>query len=107
MNLAKAIKDIRTKTKMNQRDFAAVIEISQTALSQIESGIAQPSDKTLERIANRFETTADVIKLAGLEVENDIPSDKQALFNELFPNFAEKVAAMIAVNNDPKKKASF
>lgn len=97
MNLGKAIRDIRTKSKMNQRDFAAVIEISQTALSQIESGVSQPSDKTLERIANQFGTSVDVIKLAGLEVENDIPADKQALFNELFPDFAAKVAGMIAV----------
>lgn len=99
MNLAKAIKDIRTKSRMNQRDFAAVIEISQTALSQIESGISQPSDKTLEKIADQFGTSIDVIKLAGLEVERDIPSDKQALFNELFPNFAEKLASMIAIKD--------
>jgi transcriptional regulator with XRE-family HTH domain len=98
MNVGKAIREIRNKSKMNQREFAAIIGVSQTALSQIESGVSQPTDKTLESVAKHFHTSLDVIKLAGLEVDNDIPKDRQDLFNELFPDFAEKVASMITIN---------
>lgn len=98
MNTAKAVKEIRKKSKMNQRVFAAEIGISQTALAQIETGKTLASDKTLESIAKNFNTTIDVIKMAGLEVEKDLPADKQDLFNELFPDFAEKIAAMIVID---------
>lgn len=100
MNLAKSVATIRKNLQMNQRDFAAAIGITQTALSQIETGTKIPSNDTLTSIASYCNTSVDVIKMAGLEVENDIPEDKQALFNELFPNFAERLAGMITGNAD-------
>jgi len=56
MNLGKPIKEIRKNRGMSQVVLAKRCGISQTSLSQIESGEVVPTKKTLLKIAVRLHT---------------------------------------------------
>lgn len=48
------IKEVRVFEKLSQRDFGARIGISDAAVSKIESGSNNPSDRTLLLICEKF-----------------------------------------------------
>ena len=55
----------------------------QTALSQIEKG-KRPGIQTLKRISQALEIPESLIYVMGIEKE-DVASDKQPLYEKLFP----------------------
>lgn len=52
--IIKSILDIRNELGMTQKDLSEITGIHQSEISKIENGNANPSVKTLERIANAF-----------------------------------------------------
>ena len=50
MDIGNVIKELRKEKGLNQTDFAELIGITQTALSQIETGFARPNPGTLKGI---------------------------------------------------------
>jgi transcriptional regulator with XRE-family HTH domain len=50
MNIGQAIKEVRKNKNLSQGELAALIPLSQTSLSQIESGIKTPSTGTVKKI---------------------------------------------------------
>ena len=50
-DLAKAIREARAEKEMSQKDLAEVCGINQADISRIERGTANPSVRTLQRIA--------------------------------------------------------
>lgn len=50
----KSILDSRNELGMTQKDLSEITGIHQSEISKIENGNANPSLKTLERIANAF-----------------------------------------------------
>ena len=52
--IIKSILDIRNELGMTQKDLSEITGIHQSEISKIENGNANPSVKTLERIANDF-----------------------------------------------------
>lgn len=50
----KSILDSRNEMGMTQKDLSEITGIHQSEISKIENGNANPSLKTLERIANAF-----------------------------------------------------
>jgi len=85
MNIGNAIKNIRTKVGMNQRDFASVIEVTQTHLSLIESGKRKPSFTLMEKVSK--ETLIPLPLMFWLAMnEDDVKKNKEELFKILKPS---------------------
>jgi len=61
MNLGQPIRAIRKSLPMNQQKFAALVGISQTYMSQIESGKKEPTIKLLSVIAQKLSVPIVVI----------------------------------------------
>ena len=91
MNIGKGIVAVREKAGINQSQLAVRAGLSQTALSQIENGRSQPSRENLEKIATALNTDVAYISLAAINPAEDMEPDAAIRFNELFPNFHEKL----------------
>ena len=98
MNLGQAIKQIRGN--MRQRDFANLVGISQTYLTQIEKGHKNPNISIVNKITKVTGIPPAIIMVLGLE-QTDLPSETQvnhtmlksfiqAPLRELFPMVSTK-----------------
>ena len=94
MNIGTAIRNIRKERtpQLNQSEFAKRIGITQTYLSQIETGAKTPSISVLETISKEFEIPLPIIFWLGIN-EEDIAEHKREHFRFLKPT----VDAMINV----------
>lgn len=86
MNVGISIRRIR-KTKfpdLNQTKFANLIGITQTYLSQIETGNKTPTINVLESISEKLEIPLPIIFWFGIEAK-DISEEKKDSFILLKP----------------------
>lgn len=60
-NLSATITKLRVDAKLTQKQLAAKLEISNTALSNYEIGVREPNLKLLVKIANAFNVTTDYL----------------------------------------------
>lgn len=88
MNIGKAIKELRLKKKLNQSELAERCDLTQTSLSQIESGAKRPNPSTLKKLCDFFEIPEAVVYLLATD-ENDIPEHKRTLYEKLFPSLKD------------------
>ena len=58
---AETLKQLRKNKKLNQKQFADIVFVSPSAISQYESGRTMPSRETLERIAKFFDVSTDYL----------------------------------------------
>lgn len=86
MNIGIAIRKIRKNKapQLNQAQFAKVIGITQTYLSQIETGTKKPTISVLETISKEFEIPLPIIFWLGI-TENDVSENKRQHFRFLKP----------------------
>ena len=85
MNIGFAIRSIRTKLSIPQYELAEKCKISQTTLSQIETGRKRPSPKTLASICRVLNVPPAIIYIIAMEKE-DVPQSKRAVYNLVFPS---------------------
>ena len=85
MNIGFAIRSIRTKLSIAQYELAEKCNISQTTLSQIETGRKRPSPKTLASICRVLDVPPAIIYIIAMEKE-DVPQSKRAVYNLVFPS---------------------
>ncbi|MFX1707895.1 helix-turn-helix transcriptional regulator [Chitinophaga sp. CC14] len=95
MKLGKAIVKLRELHGLKQVELADKAGISATALSQIETDKAKPSDKTLKDIAAVFNKDAAFIILLSIDPEKDMNEEDGAMFKHLFPGFHDKLLSTI------------
>jgi len=60
-NLGKNIKYLREKNNLSQKEFAKILNISNSALSQYESNVRVPSDDIKIKIADYFNVSLDYL----------------------------------------------
>jgi transcriptional regulator with XRE-family HTH domain len=86
MNIGQAIRNIRKERTphLNQSEFAKLIGITQTYLSQIETGAKTPNISVLDTISKEFEIPLPIIFWLGIN-EEDIAEDKRGYFRFLKP----------------------
>lgn len=86
MNIGMSIRNIRKERvpQLTQYEFAQHIGITQTYLSQIETGAKTPKISVLETISEKFEIPLPIIFWFGLE-EKDIAEHKKEYFKFLKP----------------------
>lgn len=93
MNIGSAIKKIRLDKGIGQGELALKCDLSQTSLSQIESGSKRPNPNNLKKICKNLNIPETLIYLYALE-EVDIPKSKKNLFKTMYPaviNLIEKL----------------
>lgn len=94
MNIGKAIKELRIGKNLNQTELARRCELTQTSLSQIESGAKRPNPSTLKKLCDFFEIPEAVVYLIATD-ESDIPEHKRAIFEKMFPNLKKALIDML------------
>lgn len=84
MNLPTALKELRVKKGIKQFQAADGIKITQTYLSQIESGQKVPSIEVLEKLAKFYKTPIAIMLWYSID-EKDIQKSKLTAYRELRP----------------------
>ena len=92
-NVAKRIKDLRKSKKLNQKEMAAIMDISRSAYAKIENGLNEVLSKHIVKIAEIFNVSTDWL----LKGENNHPQAAQQGpdFNAL-GKYKEVVSIMVA-----------
>jgi len=94
MNIGIAIKQLRKKHQLSQVELAEQSGLTQTALSQIESGARRPSPESLKRLTDFFKVPEIVIYLLATEMQ-DVPEDKKDMFEKVFPNVRNMLLGLL------------
>jgi transcriptional regulator with XRE-family HTH domain len=90
MNIGISIRKIRKEKELTQKEFAKIIGITQTYLSQIETGDKTPTIGVLEAMSTKVKTPLPIIFWMGIE-EKDIEKNKRDQFNFLKPTVDEMI----------------
>ena len=84
MNIGSALKEIRKKKGLRQFQVCKKAKITQTYLSQLETGAKNGSVQVLERLSKIYGVPVSFIYVLGTE-EKDIATNKLHLFRTLSP----------------------
>ena len=86
MKLGAAIKDARKRAGLRQGDLAARTDLTQSYLSQIESGKKEPHLSKLRRIADVLEIPVQVLLFFSME-PGDIKPEQREAYSRIYPRF--------------------
>ena len=85
MNIGKTIASLRRKAGLSQQELSKMGGLTQTSLSQIETGATDhPNKETLDNICTVLGVPKYLIYLLSME-EEDVPESKRELYKVLFP----------------------
>lgn len=82
MEIGKAIKTLRLKRGISQKELAKRVGRTETMVSLIESGKSIPQTVRVKQISEALGVTPTYLLLYAVE-KSDIPADKQALFDTM------------------------
>lgn len=82
MDIGTAIKTIRSRKHITQKDLAAKCKISANALCSIEKNCAFPSKETIKKICDALEIPISYLLFFSI-TDEDIPEEKLCVFNAL------------------------
>ena len=91
MNIGESLKRSRQNRGYNQVDFAKLINIHPSYLSQIESGKKTPSFTLLDRISGVLGIPVQIVLFWSLSME-DIPEEKRRVFSIIKPHVDRLIA---------------
>jgi transcriptional regulator with XRE-family HTH domain len=102
MVIYQRITRVRKHKGMSQKEFSAIIGVSQSYLSEVENGKSKPSLELLSGIANRFnDINADWLLTGRGEMQNSLPIKELAndfeivqRIEQLTPNQRQMVLAL-------------
>jgi transcriptional regulator with XRE-family HTH domain len=92
MNLGNTITQLREQKGMKQGEFAEVLDISQTYLSQIENNRRFPNISLLQKIGSELSMPLPLIFFLSLD-EQDIPRSKRTEFKTIYPLLKKFISA--------------
>ena len=99
MNLGLAIKQVRQHLSVSQMELSQKTGISQTSISQIESGAKNPSKRSIAIICKKLGIPEAVLYVMGME-STDVPASRLEIYDKLYPAIKE-----MAVRLMPKSKS--
>ena len=99
MNLGGTIRTIRKQAGMSQEDLSERTGLSQTSISQIESGIKRPSKRSLQKICSVLDIPEAVLFILALE-DKDVPKARRKIFESIYPEIRELTLQLLG---DKKK----
>lgn len=94
MNLGNAIKQVRQHFEVSQVELSRMTGLSQTSISQIESGAKNPSKSTIQKICTAFEIPEAILYVMGME-DADVPASRKRAYDELYPAMKDFAIQMI------------
>ena len=94
MNIGNAIQTIRKSKGISQLELSEKIDISQAALSQIESGLKKPGEKTLDKICLILETPKSLLYVLSID-DNDVPENRKVIYEKLFPEIKKSILTIV------------
>jgi len=94
MNIHYALKHARTVRSMRQGDVAEKAGISQTYLSQIETGGKVPSMEVIETLCKVYNRPLPILLWFAME-KSDIPKKKHRAYDELKPVVDRLISSLI------------
>lgn len=90
IDVARAVRDIRTSRNLSQRQLAARMNVPRTYISKIENGKAMPTLSSLERLASALEV--DICMLL-----RDAKSRRHAEIHAIMSDpFLAEIASLVA-----------
>lgn len=88
MNIGNVIGLLIKKKGLTQKEVADKIGKSPTSLSQIVSGVYQPSSETLKKICDVLEVPPAILHFLTIS-EDDIPQSKREIYQMLAPSLKD------------------
>jgi len=96
MDLGTIIKNIRKQKGQTQGEFAALCDITQTYLSQIESNQKEPNLSKLKTISENLNVPLPILFFLSM-TEEDVPVNKRKAFKIVSPSVKSLVNEFFAV----------
>lgn len=84
MAISTSISKLRTKAKLSEKEFAALLDVSEETVMNWENGTQTPDVAQTVRIAKEFHLSADKLMETGMTKEPVMPKG-----NEIKPNYAK------------------
>ena len=94
MNIGIAIKSIRKKLSITQYELADKCNISQTSLSQIETGVKRPSQKTITKMCTVLDIPESIIYIVAMQA-SDVPESKKSVYELVYPSIRNLALQMV------------
>lgn len=94
MNVGLAIKTIRKKLSVTQNELAEKCELSQTSISQIETGLKRPSQRTIEKVCQVLDIPESIIYIVAMH-EDDVPESKRGVYGLIYPSIRKLALEMV------------
>ena len=88
MDIGNAIKLLRKRKDISQKELSNLCGISANALCSIESGGTFPSKSTIAKICNALKIPESYLLLFSIS-EEDIPENKRILYKTLYESIKE------------------
>ena len=98
MNIGLAIKSIRKKLSITQYDLAEKCDISQTSLSQIETGVKRPSQRTISKVCHVLDIPESIIYIVAMQ-EGDVPESKRSVYELVYPSIKSLALQMVSAEH--------
>ena len=98
MNIGLAIKSIRKKLSITQYVLADRCELSQTSLSQIETGVKRPSQRTISRVCMVLDIPESIIYIVAMQ-EADVPPSKKGVYELVYPAIKSLALQMVSAEH--------
>ena len=95
MNIGLAIKAIRKKLAITQYELAEKCELSQTSLSQIETGVKRPSQRTISKVCSVLDIPESIIYIVAMQ-EADVPPSKKSVYELVYPSIKSLALQMVS-----------
>ena len=95
MNIGSAIKSIRKKLAITQYELAEKCDLSQTSLSQIETGIKRPSQRTITKVCSVLDSPESIIYIVAMQ-ETDVPASKRGVYELVYPSIKSLALQMVS-----------
>ena len=96
MDIGTIIKNIRKQKGQTQGEFAALCDITQTYLSQIESNQKEPNLSKLKTISENLNVPLPILFFLSM-TEEDVPVNKRKAFKIVSPSVKSLVNEFFAV----------
>ncbi len=84
MNIGKAIKQVRIHFELSQIELSERTGLSQTSISQIESGAKNPGKSSIHKICKAFDIPESILYVLGMD-DTDFPESRKKAFQDLYP----------------------
>lgn len=82
--VSQRIKEVRENKKLSQKEFADRIDMKRNSIAQIETGIRNPSDRTLKAICKEFNVNYSWLKDGVGEMESEF---KNSILDDLVKEY--------------------